>query len=135
MTGVQSLTVDIPPDEWLTSNMRLHWAKKAARTRALRRRAWAEARAAHLHHVDRAHVTAWITYPTGGRADPANTAPTVKAIIDGLTDAGVWDDDDARHLVGPDFRRAGGTMRSLWGANNRPGWHRVALFIDPLDKP
>lgn len=47
-----------------------------------------------------------IGYPTQTRADPANAAPTVKAIIDGLVDARVWDDDDHRHIPSVAFIRA-----------------------------
>ena len=30
--------------------------------------------------------------------------PTLKALVDGLVDAGLLPDDDARHLQGPDMR-------------------------------
>lgn len=33
------------------------------------------------------------------RRDPMNFYPTVKALIDGLTTAGFWPDDDARHVL------------------------------------
>lgn len=97
-----SITIDIPEHEWLTANGRYHWAVKAKRTKALRAKA---ARAAiQLRTFTRAHVTAFIAYPRGGRVDPANANPTVKAIIDGIVDAGALPDDDTSHLIGPDFR-------------------------------
>lgn len=37
--------------------------------------------------------------PTRRRLDPVNLYPTVKAIIDGLTDVAWWEDDDFTHLV------------------------------------
>lgn len=37
--------------------------------------------------------------PTRRRLDPVNLYPTVKAIIDGLTDVAWWDDDDFTHLL------------------------------------
>ena len=40
----------------------------------------------------------------GPPTDPANAYPAVKALIDGLVDAGVLPDDDAAHLDGPDMR-------------------------------
>lgn len=49
-------------------------------------------------------VTAVIGYPTATRADPANAAPAVKAIIDGLVDARVWDDDHT-HIPSVAFTR------------------------------
>ena len=82
------------------------------RRRALRQRAW-------IHGTDLVNsrrlatpvfrlalVRVYVAYPKGtGRADPGNMAPTVKPLIDGLTVAGLWEDDDSRHLVGPDYRR------------------------------
>jgi hypothetical protein len=47
------------------------------------------------------HVAAFIGYPRNGKADPANAAPTVKALIDGMVDAGVWPDDDSTYVIGP----------------------------------
>lgn len=37
--------------------------------------------------------------PTRRRIDPVNLYPTVKALIDGLTDVGWWEDDDFSHLL------------------------------------
>lgn len=39
-------------------------------------------------------VTVTIYSPTKSRLDPPNLYPTVKAIIDGMTDAGIWVDDN-----------------------------------------
>ena len=38
------------------------------------------------------------------RRDLHNYMPTLKALVDGLVDAGLLPDDDARHLQGPDMR-------------------------------
>ena len=121
MTGTQTLTIEIPFNEWLSANGRTHWAEKARRTRALRTRAAFTARNQHIQPVSIAHVTARIQYPTAGRADPGNASPTIKACLDGCTDAGVWEDDDHRHLVGPDYRRDTGRAPKHW--------HRVRLVI------
>lgn len=56
-------------------------------------------------HFKRAHVTAYVQYPSNNRADPTNAAPSAKPIIDGFTKAGLWADDDSKHVIGPDFRR------------------------------
>ena len=53
-------------------------------------------------------VTVAVAYPTAARADPDNAAPTVKAIIDGLVDAGVWPDDNSRWRAHTDYTRASG---------------------------
>ena len=41
-------------------------------------------------------VLVTVNPPTHGRFDPANLYPTVKALIDGMTDAGVWEDDNSK---------------------------------------
>lgn len=89
--ATRSVVIDVPADEWLTSNGRYHWAQKARRTRALRVRAALAARAARIPSMVRARITVHVH----GRA---------RALIDGLVDAGVLPDDDAAHLDGPDMR-------------------------------
>lgn len=126
---MQTIEFDIPPDLWLTANGRLHWAQKAARTSKLRTLAAYTARQANLqpmHGVT--HVMAYIQYPSAGRADPNNAAPTTKALVDGLTDAGVWTDDDSAHLLGPDHRRLAGK------ASDR--LHKIVftLKLEPQDR-
>lgn len=122
-----TLTLDIPSALWLTSNQRLHWAAKAKRTRAIRHLAAVRARAEKLPRFEVAHVTAYIGYPTNAKADPGNAAPTVKAVLDGLTDAGIWPDDNHEHVVGPDYRRDTKT--------GRLGMHRVRLVLIDQEVP
>jgi crossover junction endodeoxyribonuclease RusA len=50
-------------------------------------------------------MTATIHKDRDGRWDPNNLWPTVKAIVDGMVEAGVLVDDDHKHLIGPDMRR------------------------------
>lgn len=45
--------------------------------------------------------------PTRRRLDPPNLYPTVKALVDGLTDACWWSDDDFTHLLYTSFRYGG----------------------------
>lgn len=124
----QTLIVDVPDNEWLTANGRRHWSDVARRTRALRTRAAFTARNQRITPVTGpVRVVATVAYSTQRRADPGNAAPTVKALVDGLTDVGVWPDDNSEWLVGPDYRRDPNTCPA--------GWHRVVLFIDPLDEP
>lgn len=118
---MSELTILIPESEWLSANGRFHWAAKARRTKALRQRGFMAAKQAKVDSFQTLHVTAFVQYPTGGRADPANSAPTAKALIDGLVDAGVLPDDDSTHLVGLDFRRDLGRCQR--------GWHRVRLVL------
>ena len=120
----QTLIVDIPAAWWLTSNGRYHWRARAERTKHLRTIACLEARRQHLAPVTGlVTVTATVHYRTAIRADVANAYPTLKALIDGCTDAGIWADDDSAHLIGPDMRR-GCTLPEL-----RSGEHRIVLTI------
>jgi crossover junction endodeoxyribonuclease RusA len=98
------MTFTIPADLWLSANHRPHWAVKARKTKALRQLGWAKGMETAVRY-DVCHVAAFIGYLRNGTADPSNAAPTVKALIDGLTDAGVWPDDDHTHVIGPTYLR------------------------------
>lgn len=65
--------------------------------------------------VERAHIV--VTQVPGSRrkTDPGNTAPAAKAAIDGLVLAGLLVDDDAAHLLGPDYRLADAPVRQAPG--------------------
>lgn len=54
-----------------------------------------------------AKVTVITAPPTRRRMDPPNLWPTAKAILDGLTDASWWSDDDFKHVVETSFRYGG----------------------------
>lgn len=117
------IALTLHPAVWLTANQRLHWSTRMRRTRMLRALAASEARitGAAGKRLGASTVTAVIGYPTQTRADPANAAPTVKAIIDGLVDARVWDDDDHTHIPSVAFER---------DPNKSPkGTHTVTLII------
>jgi crossover junction endodeoxyribonuclease RusA len=96
--------IDMPCGPLLTSNQRLHHQAKARLTRQLRGEAKLLALAAKIPALERVHVYAYVIPPDRRKRDPANWYPSVKAAIDGLTDAGVIPDDDAAHLLGPDMR-------------------------------
>lgn len=93
----------------LTLNQRLHWAAKHRETARIRHDVGALARAAlERRHtpMTRAHVDLWWTPKDARRRDTDNPAPTLKACIDGLRDAGVFLDDDSatvssRVVIGP----------------------------------
>ena len=104
MTG-RTWIIQVPPGTpLLSANGREHWAVKARRTRQLRYLGFCLARQQRIPRLARAHVLATYRPPDRRRRDPANMYPTVKAMLDGLTDAGVWADDDAAHVLGPDMR-------------------------------
>ena len=83
---VHEVTVDVPDGLWMTSNMRLHWARKAERSRGLRYLGLCAVR--HVPAMARAHIVCTIAYPGG------------------MVDAGMLPDDNSRCLIGPDMRRA-----------------------------
>jgi hypothetical protein len=115
------LTLTIPRAWWMSANQRLHWAEKGRRTRNVRR--LARITASTIDPVETVHIAAFIGYLTGGRADPANAAPVVKAAIDGLVDAGVIADDDHTHVIGPTFLRD--------PKSPTPGHYTVRLVLTP----
>jgi crossover junction endodeoxyribonuclease RusA len=103
MSG-QQYVLDVPrPDEWISANERTHWAVKARKTKIWRARFAAEAQ--HLPHMSRIHILAEIRNAGHNRRrDATNLAPTVKAAVDGLVDAGVIPDDNDGVITGTEFR-------------------------------
>jgi hypothetical protein len=115
-------------DEWWTSNTRFrHWAVEAKHKKNARQKARDAAIVAGLPRVNRATVTAWISYPRASKADPSNAAPCVKALLDGITDAPGygWDDDDSTHVVAVTYRRGPNT--------GTPGTWAIRLQIEEED--
>jgi hypothetical protein len=101
------ITIDIPaPCDFINSNMRLHRMAQAKLTKT-----WRQASAAAAHGIPQfagqVHITAHIFKPRGGRYDTNNLAPTTKAIVDGLVDAGLLIDDSREFVIGPDHRHGG----------------------------
>lgn len=115
------LTIEVQSALWLSSNQRLHRMAVAGISAKLREQAGWEAKAANLPKFEQVHVCAFIQYPTARRADPPNAWPTVKAILDGLTDAGIWADDDDTHVVATTFRRDPGKSPT--------GTYRIRLVL------
>jgi len=97
-----TLHFELPRPLILNANQRQHWAKKAAVTRDLR--ALARLQARHLPPMTRAHLVVHVGWADKRKRDVSNIEPTLKALVDGIVDAGVLEDDDDAHLVGPDLR-------------------------------
>lgn len=70
-------------------------------------------------------VSVVVSPPTRRKIDPANLYPTVKPIIDGLTDAGWWEDDDFNHLVEISFKYG--------GVSGESGVFLIALEIEEVE--
>jgi hypothetical protein len=119
-----TLKFAIPNSSWLSSNQRLHWAAKAKRVAVLRELAmWRGLEIGFKGtHRKQVRITAHIGYATNGRADPANSHPTVKALVDGLVDAGLFVDDSHEWVIGPDYRRD--------ETKSPRGFHTVRLEIE-----
>ena len=53
--------------------------------------------------------------PTRRRFDPPNLWPSLKALGDGLTDAGLWEDDSFEYMVETSFRAGGlSGIKGVW---------------------
>jgi hypothetical protein len=99
----------------LNANQRLHHRPKAEHTKAIRDAAFeavsecpslmdALAAAKPGPLFQRAHILGVVHPRSHRRADPANLYPSFKAAVDGLVDAGLFEDDDHTRVVGPDMR-------------------------------
>ncbi|MGT2958855.1 endodeoxyribonuclease RusA [Streptococcus bovimastitidis] len=98
--------------EMLSSNDRLHFRKSAPITKYLRRLAKLTANKAinknePFSKNKPCSVSVTVFSPTNRRFDPPNTYPTLKAILDGFTDAGIWEDDNFEVIKSLSFEYGG----------------------------
>lgn len=100
---------------WITANQRLHWSSRSRLTRQWREYAAAEAEHAGIPAMTGAYIKAELRFGDKRRRDPANWAPTAKAAVDGLVDAGLFPDDNSTVLIGPDMRMGPVVRRDLRG--------------------
>lgn len=103
MTAVQPRTWTLPDlvGTRLTSNHRTHWAARSKVTKEWRDMGHQRALEARIGRLERARIDVQWLPPTRARHDPSNAHPMVKAVVDGITAAGVLADDDSTHLDGP----------------------------------
>ena len=93
------------PTQWVSANDRSHWQSKARLVKVWREAAAVHATAAKLPHTDKpVHITGYVCRIDSRRADAHNRILTVKAVIDGLVDAGVLDDDNDKHVTAVTMR-------------------------------
>jgi crossover junction endodeoxyribonuclease RusA len=98
-------TIQFPaPTDRLSLNDRHHWARRARATKLWRTAAWAAAvnglgRRRAGHYLPPCMVLVTFSVTTNRHRDAHNQAPTVKACVDGLVDAGVWPTDDERWVT------------------------------------
>lgn len=74
-------------------------------TKTIRDAALVMTRKAKVRRLERVHVL-YIVHPEtiARRRDPGNWAPSAKAAVDGMVDAGLLEDDNSTRLLGPDPR-------------------------------
>lgn len=84
----------------LTANDRHHYMVKARITKQIREASFWMARQLRLPELPKITVAmTWVVADKRKRDGSENLAPTLKALIDGLVDAGVVIDDDQAHVV------------------------------------
>ncbi len=120
--------LDVPDtDILLNANDRRHWAVRSRHTRYWRELAsftvQSKIRREGWPRLDRARITVTMQWRTRHRRDAANWAPTAKAAIDGIVDAGLLRDDSNKYVIGPDMRG------EVDPALTRP---RIVVTIEPL---
>ncbi|MEU6632863.1 hypothetical protein ABZ905_31955 [Streptomyces parvus] len=98
-------TVDLPDVELINANDRGHWRRRARLTRSIREASMVLARQQKIPRLTRARVI-YVVHPrTRTRVfDPSNWSLSAKAAVDGLQDAGVFEDDNAAVVTGVDPR-------------------------------
>lgn len=114
----------------MTANDRDHYRVRAGKTRHLRQRGYLIGRQFYnrdgFRGLPKIRVDVQVTRPArGGCRDVANYHPTVKALVDGITDAGVIPDDSNAYLDGP-FLVDAGRDKSL------PGVVKFEIIITDL---
>lgn len=94
----------------LNANKALHYMAKGnivRYLRALSKEAGEARREISELHFDKVKISVVVCPPTRRRIDPPNLYHTAKALIDGLTDAEWWEDDDFKHVLDFSFRYGG----------------------------
>lgn len=82
-----------PPAKLLSANDRDHWRKRAQLVRAWRQHTFLLVAALNLGPQPPSVVHLTLPVRDRRRRDPMNYYPTLKAVVDGLVDAGCWPDD------------------------------------------
>lgn len=127
-----TLTFTIPPESWLTSNRHgIHRGQRARIVRVLHGVAILTARCARQKPITEPVAAYWtVRYPKGvsrSKGDASNAQPTTKALLDGLVQAGLLEDDGPQHITSETFTR---------GSNlDRPRDHEITLTLTTGSQP
>jgi Holliday junction resolvase RusA-like endonuclease len=104
------LTFHPPCAPWSINMERTkHWSWRSKRVSWWRTTALVAARKAGVGELPPSRIEVELPFDRGGRRDPSNYLPAVKALIDGLVDAGCWDDDTAEYVEVVEPRLVRGT--------------------------
>jgi crossover junction endodeoxyribonuclease RusA len=108
------------PDKNLSSNARVHWAKRAKATKAAREEAFWSAKSVGIDNLARAErydVLVEFYPPDRRKRDPHNYPMLAKSALDGLADA-LGCDDNAFNVTwkAHPFDGKGGVLISVQGA-------------------
>ena len=90
------LRIELTDIPLLSLNQRPHFREKSAKTSKIRAEACKAAKAQPFFPFGKVRVRVIFHAPDKRKRDfvSGNWAPTIKAVLDGLTDAGVWSDDN-----------------------------------------
>ena len=112
-----------PTAPWTTNDeRRMHWAAVGRRVAEWKQAAYWHARMGKHGPQPPSTISMSITYPTHRRRDPHNLVGTIlKATIDGLVQAGLWEDDT------PEFVHIHEPTILI-----QPGTHQVTVSWEPL---
>lgn len=100
----ESRIVPLTRSKLITANDKMHWAARSRLTKQLRQWGYLlgrEGEGVARLGLTHARVEVEFAYPDRRRRDRSNLAPTVKALMDGLIDAGLLPDDADSFLDGP----------------------------------
>lgn len=119
------IVIDVPKALWFTSNnLRGSWRKWSPKIKQLRAMGCAHA-TFKGPPMQKVRLLVTVGYPTNTRADVPNVAGTVvKALLDGITDAGVIPDDDSKHIISTTYERGPKCVKDT---------HRVAFLIQEVE--
>lgn len=95
---MSTLHFEIPQSLFVSQNHRLHFRAKADKTAELRLLGRATG-SCHDRVDTPCRMSVDIGWPDKRLRDRSNAAPTLKALLDGLVDAGVLSADDDNHIV------------------------------------
>lgn len=96
--AVQHLEIPIEDSEWLLQNHRVHYQEAGRRRKSIRARAGWQAKTELLPVNGPVAIYARARLKKGTLPDPDAIAPMMKAIIDGIVDAGIIPDDSGKHV-------------------------------------